>query len=66
LFGRLAPGVTLARARAEFTTIAQRLEQAYPASNTRVGFAVHPGLGRDTESRASFAASPSCRWLRYE
>jgi predicted permease len=49
MFGRLAPGVTLGQARAELAAIAQRLEQAYPSSNTRVGAAVHPDLGRDVE-----------------
>jgi predicted permease len=62
MFGRLAPGVTLAQARTELATIARRLEQAYPASNTRVGFAVHPDLGRDVDVQAQvrrFAVLPS-------
>jgi ABC-type antimicrobial peptide transport system permease subunit len=31
--GRLKPGVSLERARVDFTTIAQRLEQQYPDTN---------------------------------
>jgi macrolide transport system ATP-binding/permease protein len=33
IFGRLAPGIPLARARAEFAAISRRLETAYPATN---------------------------------
>ena len=33
LFGRLAPGVTMARARMELVTIAARLAKQYPATN---------------------------------
>jgi putative ABC transport system permease protein len=42
LFGwaRLKPGVTLEKARAEMNTIAARLAQAYPDSNTKVGINV--------------------------
>jgi predicted permease len=40
--GRLKPGVTVARARAEFGTIAKRLERQYPKSNDNVGAAVVP------------------------
>jgi putative ABC transport system permease protein len=40
VLGRLAPGVTLAQAQSELSGIAQRLEQAYPASNTHAGAAV--------------------------
>lgn len=39
---RLKPGVTLAQARAEMTGIAQRLERAYPASNTGFGITMFP------------------------
>ena len=38
----LKPGVTVAQARAEMTVIAQRLERAYPASNTGYGITVFP------------------------
>ena len=38
----LRPGVTVAQARAEMTVIAQRLERAYPASNTGYGITVFP------------------------
>ncbi|MDX1395416.1 MAG: FtsX-like permease family protein, partial [Gemmatimonadota bacterium] len=36
VFGRLAPGADLARARTEFHTIGERLEAAYPATNRGV------------------------------
>lgn len=36
VFGRLAPGIDLERARAEFEAIGQRLEAAYPATNRDV------------------------------
>ena len=49
MFGRLAPGASLDQAREECSAIAQRLEQAYPDSNSRVGAAVNPDLGRDVE-----------------
>ena len=61
LLGRLRPGVTLEEARAEFSAIAQQLEQAYPATNARAGAGVDPGLGRDVEVARQlrwFAALP--------
>ena len=33
IFGRLAPGTSLAQARAEFATISQRLQIAHPETN---------------------------------
>jgi len=42
---RLKPGITLEQARADVETIARRLERAYPATNTGVGFRVVP-LGK--------------------
>ena len=42
VLGRLAPGITLAQAQSELSGIAQRLEQAYPGSNTHAGAAVIP------------------------
>ena len=40
--GRLAPGATIDAAHAEMTTIARRLEEQYPNSNTGVGIALQP------------------------
>ncbi|MBV9158950.1 MAG: ABC transporter permease, partial [Acidobacteriaceae bacterium] len=40
LMGRLRPGVSLKEAQAEISTIAKRLELAYPQSNRRLGAAV--------------------------
>jgi len=38
----LKPGITVAQARAEMTLIAQRLERAYPATNTGSGITLFP------------------------
>src|SRR5687768_7308617 len=40
--GRLKPGVTVDRARAELGTIAARLEKEYPATNANLGITVVP------------------------
>jgi putative ABC transport system permease protein len=42
IVARLKPGVTVAQARSEMTVIAQRLELAYPATNTGWGITVFP------------------------
>src|SRR5579871_5879918 len=42
IVARLKPGVTLQQARAEMTVIAQRLERAYPATNTGWGITMFP------------------------
>ena len=51
MFGRLEPGASLAQARAEFSAIARRLEQAYPDTNAQAGVGLEPGLGRDVDVR---------------
>jgi predicted permease len=51
MFGRLKPGVSIEQARAEFSTINERLKQAYPQIYAKAGVGVHPDLGRDTEVR---------------
>lgn len=39
---RLAPGISIERAQAEITTVAQQLAQAYPATNDKRGVEVSP------------------------
>ena len=42
VIGRMKPGVTVAKARAEMETIAARLAQQYPEDNVRIGAVVNP------------------------
>jgi len=42
MMGRLKPGVTLAQARAEMSTLARQLERQYPNTNKDVGAYVNP------------------------
>ena len=42
MIGRLAPGVSLSDARAEFAAISARLAQAYPESNRDLGLVLEP------------------------
>jgi putative ABC transport system permease protein len=44
VIGRLKPGVSLEQAQADLTTIASRLEQQYPDTNTRRGLRVDSAL----------------------
>jgi len=44
LVGRLKPGVTIEQAQSDVTTIAARLEQQYPNTNTHKGTFVEPAL----------------------
>jgi predicted permease len=43
--GQLKPGVSISEAQAEFTTLAARLESAYPATNKGKSVEVHPYVG---------------------
>jgi predicted permease len=51
MFGRLKQGVSIEQARAEFSTIHERLKQAYPQIHYGDGVGVHPDLGRNIEAR---------------
>lgn len=42
VFGRLAPGVTLAEAQAEMSGVARRLAEAYPDDNQEMGILLEP------------------------
>ncbi|HXU38592.1 MAG TPA: ABC transporter permease, partial [Blastocatellia bacterium] len=53
LFGRLNPRGSFEQAQAELTTIAGRLEQSYPDTNTGRGVSVLAGLGLDSDDRVS-------------
>jgi putative ABC transport system permease protein len=52
IFGRLAPGATLAAAQAETAAVAARLAQQYPGTNHTRTVALVPGLGLDSDDRA--------------
>jgi predicted permease len=51
VFARLKPGVTIEQARAEFSTIVERLKHTFPEAYGNAGAGVEPGLGRDIEAR---------------
>jgi putative ABC transport system permease protein len=42
VFGRTKPGIVVGQARTDMDTIARRLQQQYPGSNTNVGAVVEP------------------------
>ena len=48
VIGRLKPGVTIDRARAELATVAERLAASYPRTNKGVGITVAPLFDRVT------------------
>jgi len=53
VLARLKPGITLQRAQGDMTTIARRLEQAFPGTNTGWGVMVMPiqqALAEETEA----------------
>jgi predicted permease len=52
IFGRLAPGITVAAAQAESSAVAARLAQEYPATNHSRTVALVPGLGLDSDDRS--------------
>jgi putative ABC transport system permease protein len=54
VFGRLGPGIRLEQAQAEIATIASRIEQAYPETNSGRGAALAAGIGLSSPDRASF------------
>jgi len=55
LIGRLAPGVRVADAQAELTTLARRLEAASPETNKGLGVLVKPARGADPQRQADSA-----------
>jgi putative ABC transport system permease protein len=58
LVGRLAPGKTIADARAELTTIAERLAKTYVEDRDRT-IAVYPGAAMTMEERADASRMPA-------
>jgi predicted permease len=54
-FGRLKPGVTVAKAQADLSGIAQRLAETYPETNGKTGVKVVAGLGLTPDDRGEVA-----------
>jgi len=52
IFGRMGPGISLARAQAETSAVAARLAQAYPVTNRARTVGLVAGLGLDSDDRA--------------
>lgn len=53
LFGRIKPGVSVEQSNAELASIAAGLETRYPDTNSGRSVTVIPGLGLDSDDRAS-------------
>lgn len=51
IFGRMKPGISLAAAKTDLTTVAQRLQRAYPESRPKAGFLVIPVSLREELTR---------------
>jgi len=62
LFGRLAPGVSVSAARAEFDAISKRLQSAYPAANKNRAAFVEPYSALGAGARGPFWTRLLASW----